>query len=204
MSEPAQPVTAVTPMDEGTKIRWELYGDHKKQEWEDIQKSTDSYDQSLLALSSGGLGLSIAFIKDIVPLHDAVWLYLLYSSWMLFIFTILCTVTSFLLSVEAHRVNLEFHWKFYIDRDNDYRDKDSWFSMAVRRCTLLAGLFFLGAIVCTAVFATKNISNYSKSSVPITTASAQVSPTIPAATPSPNVTSTPCAKPPVSVTKRRK
>jgi hypothetical protein len=40
-------------------LRWQLYNDHKKQAWEDIQSSTDSCDQSLLTLSSGGLGLSV-------------------------------------------------------------------------------------------------------------------------------------------------
>lgn len=148
------------------KLRWELYGEHKKQTWQDIQSSTDSYDQSLLALSTGGLGLSIAFIKDLVPLPFAVWLPLLYVSWVLFILTILFTVASFLLSVQAQKRQLEFLWKFYLERDNAFRDKETVFSKALRWCTFLAGTFFLAAVVCTAVFAMKNIARSSKMSEP--------------------------------------
>jgi len=161
MAEPTQP--RQFPDDE-RKLRWELYSEHKKQAWEDIQKSTDSYDQSLLTLSSGGLGVSIAFIKDLVPLYDAVWLCLLYVSWALFVLTILSTVASFLLSVRAQNQHLQFLWNFYVEGDDTYRDKESWYSKALRWCTILAGMFFLGAFVCTAVFATKNVSRYSKMS----------------------------------------
>jgi len=47
--------------------RWELYKAHLQQAWGSIDSSTDSFDQALLAVSSGALGLSLAFIKDIVP-----------------------------------------------------------------------------------------------------------------------------------------
>jgi hypothetical protein len=152
--------------EEERKLRWELYSDHKKQVWEDTQKSTDSYDQSLLTLSSGGLVVSIAFIKDLVPLHDAVWLRLLYVSWALFILTILFTVASFLLSVKAQNKQLGFLWKFYVEGDDGYRDLRSWYSKSLDWCTLLGGTFFLAAVVCTAVFATKNVARYSKMSEP--------------------------------------
>jgi hypothetical protein len=55
-SQPNQPSPfSQLPADE-KKLRWELYGEHKKQTWQDIQSSTDNYDQSLLTLSSGELG----------------------------------------------------------------------------------------------------------------------------------------------------
>lgn len=163
MAEPTQPKQF---SDEERKLRWELYSEHKKQSWEDIQKSTDSYDQSLLTLSSGGLGISIAFIKDLVPLHNAIWLRLLYVSWALFLLTILFTVASFLFSVRAQNQHLQFLWKFYVEGDDTYRDKQSWYSKSLRWCTILAGIFFLGAFVCTSVFAIKNIARYSEMSEP--------------------------------------
>ena len=62
--------------------RLELYNEHRRQAWQDIQMSTDQFDRSLLTLSSGALVLSLAFIKDAVPLKDAVGIYWLYSSWI--------------------------------------------------------------------------------------------------------------------------
>jgi len=161
MATPTQPKQF---SEDERKLRWQLYSEHKKQAWEDIQKSTDSYDQSLLTLSSGGLGVSIAFIKDLVPLHYAVWLRLLYVSWALFVLTILFTVASFLLSVKAQNRYLQFLWKFYVEGDDTYRDKESWYSKSLRWCTIFGGIFFLAAFVCTAIFATKNVSRYSKMS----------------------------------------
>jgi hypothetical protein len=143
-------------------LRWQLYNDHKKQAWEDIQSSTDSFDQSLLTLSSGALGLSIAFIKDIVPLDRAIWLCLLYFSWASFGCCILITVISFQLAIATQREHLGFCWKFYVERDDSYRDKRGICSKWLRGCTIGAGSLFVVALACTIVFAVGNVARYSK------------------------------------------
>jgi hypothetical protein len=138
-------------------VRLQLYNDHKKQAWGDIQSSTDSYDQSLLTLSSGGLGLSIAFIKDIVPLHDAMWLWLLYSSWIAFALCILTTVISFQIAIEAQKEHLDNCYKYYFDGDETCLNKRGKFSRCLTKCTILAGGFFILALACTIVFAIGNV-----------------------------------------------
>lgn len=142
-------------------LRWQLFTDHKKQAWEDIQSSTDSYDQSLLTLSSGGLGLSIAFIKDIVPLQHATWLMLLYISWVAFGLCILTTVVSFQVAIATQREHLGHCWKFYIERDNSYQDKRGRYSRLLTWCTMIAGGLFVLALACTIVFAVGNVGRYS-------------------------------------------
>jgi hypothetical protein len=142
-------------------LRWQLYNDHKRQAWEDIQSSTDSYDQGLLTLSSGGLALSIAFIKDIVPLQHATWLLLLYVSWIAFGLCILTTVVSFQIAIATQREHLENCWKFYIDRDDSYRDRQGKYSKLLRWCTITAGSLFVLALACTIVFAVENVGRYS-------------------------------------------
>lgn len=143
-------------------LRWQLYNDHKKQAWEDIQSSTDSYDQSLLTLSSGGLGLSIAFIKDIVPLQQATWLPLLYVSWLAFGLCILTTVVSFQVAIATQREHLDNCWKFYVDRDDSFRDRQGKNSKRLKWCTIIAGSLFVLALACTIVFAVENVGRYSK------------------------------------------
>jgi hypothetical protein len=143
-------------------LRWQLYNDHKKQAWEDIQSSTDSYDQSLLTLSSGALGLSIGFIKDIVPLEHATWLRLLYFSWVSFGLCILITVISFQLAIATQREHLGFCWQFYIGRDTSYQDKQGKYSKWLRRCTIVAGFLFVASLACTIIFAVGNITRFSK------------------------------------------
>jgi hypothetical protein len=68
------PITQYVPTDEARK----LHASHTAQAWADQQASSDSFDNNLLAFSSGALGLSVAFVKDIVPLETAEWLRTLY------------------------------------------------------------------------------------------------------------------------------
>jgi len=143
-------------------LRWQLYTDHKKQAWADIQSSTDSYDQSLLTLSSGGLGLSIAFIKDIIPLRDAIWLPLLYFSWGFFGLCILTTIVSFQVAILTQNEHLNSCWKFYIGRDDSSRNERGKYSKILKRCTITAGILFVVALVLTIVFAVENVRRYSK------------------------------------------
>jgi hypothetical protein len=150
------------PAEADDALRWELYNDQKKQAWEDIQSSTDSYDQGLITLSSGILALSIAFIKDIVPLEHAIWLVLLYVSWIAFGLCILTTVISFQVAIATQREHLENCWKFYIGREDSYRDKRGKYSRALTGCTILAGGLFVLALACTIVFAIGNVGRYSK------------------------------------------
>ncbi|MCE2504291.1 MAG: hypothetical protein J4G05_09585 [Chlorobi bacterium] len=56
------------------------------------------FDRSILWLSSAGLGFSLAFIRNIVPLDNAVNVCFLHYSWWAFIFVILITLCSFLIS----------------------------------------------------------------------------------------------------------
>jgi hypothetical protein len=58
--------------DERTRAE-ELYDLHRDKVWEDIKSGTESFDKYMLTFSSGALALSLAFIKDVVPLGKAVW-----------------------------------------------------------------------------------------------------------------------------------
>ena len=77
----------------------DLHAKHIAQAWSDQQASTDAFDNNLLTFSSAALGLSIAFIKDIVPLENAEWLKTLYFSWAAFAGCISITIASFQIAV---------------------------------------------------------------------------------------------------------
>jgi hypothetical protein len=143
--------------DEGEARRKELYDEHRKQAWNDIQTSSDTYDRSLLTLSSGALAVSLAFIKDIVPLKQAVWMPLLYISWIAFAACIVVTVFSFRLSILAQKKQLPHLWAFYMERKQEYFDKKSHASTALAVATDLAGALFVVGLVSTVVFACKNL-----------------------------------------------
>ncbi len=137
--------------------QWDLYNEHKRQVWQDIQASTDSFDQSLLTLSSAALALSLAFIKDIVPLQKAIWIWSLFTSWICFSACVLVTVASFLVSVAAHNRQLDFLWHYHIERDESYYNKKSGPSKALPWMTRVAGTLFLAGFLLTLVFCIGNI-----------------------------------------------
>jgi uncharacterized membrane protein len=75
--------------------RQELY-DRTRRDLLDRQLSnSEKFDNAILTLSTGALAISLAFIKDIVPLEIAQNLWLLKASWWLFGFSIISTLVSF-------------------------------------------------------------------------------------------------------------
>lgn len=136
--------------------RMELYHEHRKQAWQDIQTSTDQFDKSLLTLSSGALALSLAFIKDLVPLKFAEGIFWLYTSWICFVLCIVVTLFSFSISVQALKLNLDYVQKYYIEKKDEYFAKQNLWPKAVSWCSVLGGGFFLLGIICTMVFVFKN------------------------------------------------
>jgi len=136
----------------------DLFSEHQKQAWASIQSSSDEYDKSILTLSSGGLGLSLAFIKDIVPLNQAIALPLLYCSWVAFTLSIIITVFSFRLSVLVHENYLDNLYKYYIERKEECYNKGRWADQALETLAWLAGGLFVVAVIMTIMFARQNIT----------------------------------------------
>lgn len=66
------------------------------------------YDKQLLTLSSGLLGVSLVFIKDVVPLDHASYIALLYGSWVSFFLCVLLVLLSFQVSIYGQSRTIDF------------------------------------------------------------------------------------------------
>jgi hypothetical protein len=64
-----------------------------------INEDQGDYDKQLLTLSSGFLAVSLAFIKDIVPLNDAIYLWFLYLSFILLVLCVFSVLFSYQFSI---------------------------------------------------------------------------------------------------------
>lgn len=137
----------------------QLYDDFKKGVQDDIRSGTENFDKNLLALSSGALGISLAFVKDIVPLQEAHLLFCLIASWIMFALCILVTMASFQVSIKALECSLPFSEKYYFNDERDALDKhrDTFWCRAVDWCTWTAGILFVIGLVCTIVFVCVNV-----------------------------------------------
>lgn len=137
--------------------RRELYDEHRRQTWQDIQSSTDSFDKNLLAVSSAALGFSLAFIKDFAPFATASWRPVLYVSWICFATCIVTTIFSFRLSVAALNKQLEYLHEYYENRKEECLTKKSVSAKLLRAFTWIAASLFLAGIICTMIFCIRNV-----------------------------------------------
>jgi hypothetical protein len=142
----------------GEDRAYELYMEHLKQAWSDCQSGSDEFDKSILAYSSAGLGVSLVFIKDIVPLATAVGLILLYASWVLFGVAILVTVISFQLSAMAQEKHIEHLRKYYLEKKTECLNPPNWAASWVRRLKWVSGICFVLAMSGIIVFSIWNLT----------------------------------------------
>lgn len=119
--------------------------------------SSDNFDKAILTYSSSGLALSVAFLKDIVPLKTAQFECILYSSWIFFIVATALTVTSFLASYKAQDISVENAEKYYLQGDDDALNKVTWHTSAIIWSNRLAGLTFVVALIATCFFVGLNL-----------------------------------------------
>ncbi len=167
LNEPTQqtptPQEPFTPSERAVK----LHDEYRKKVWEDSLSGSENFDKYLLTFSSGALGLSLTFIKDIVPLKDAIWIASLIVSWVAFIFCILITLASFRISIRALENMKPVLDDFYLNGNADAFNKhlqDPW-GKWVDRCAwggiilFVLGLFFTMMFVSANVVEAKRMDN---------------------------------------------
>jgi hypothetical protein len=137
----------------------ELYDQHRDKVWEDIKSGTENFDKSMLTFSSGALALSLAFIKDVVPLAKAVWIGSLIASWIAFVICILITLLSFRFSIKALEDTIPALGEYYLQGKPDAfnRHLQSVWSKAVDWCTVGQIVSFALGVTLTLVFVVANV-----------------------------------------------
>lgn len=136
-----------------------LHDEYRKKIWEDSQSGSENFDKYLITFSTGALGLSLSFIKEIVPLKDAIWIPLLIVSWATFILAALVTLISFRFSLLALDRSVPVLHDYYLKGKTEAYDKhmDDWRTKAIDWCAW-GGLFcFVLGLICTMIFVSGNV-----------------------------------------------
>ena len=150
----AAPARDYTPSKEAK----DLYEKHAVQSWTDQQASSDAFDNNLLTFSSAALGLSLAFIKDIVPSGAVEWLGTLYASWIGFALCIVVTILSFQVAVQAQKAHQEKLRRYYLEGQEDVLRSKSVWEKAIPWLALSGAICFFMAIALTLTFAIHNMN----------------------------------------------
>jgi hypothetical protein len=148
--------------EEERKIRWDHYCKYHDKAVESITASSDEFDKSLLTYSSGALGLSLAFIKDIVKLENAIALSWLYWSWLFLVSCIVLTIASYRLSIHAQQRRLDDARRFYMEKDEKALNRETVWSRMLDLCAYFGAAFFLAGVLSTVLFVYFNVSQEHK------------------------------------------
>lgn len=77
--------------------------------------NAEAYDKAVLLYSTGALGLSLTFIKDIVPPGQATCLWVLYLSWLSFLAAMVIMLASYLIGQKAIRCQRDLAYEVYCE-----------------------------------------------------------------------------------------
>ena len=115
------------------------------------------HDRAILTLSTSALGISLAFIKNIVPIDVIQCTCLLIASWWLFGSAIISTMASFMVSQMSIKKQLEYAKKYYLDKQTEYQNKTNKCAKSTEFLNWLSCLTFGSAIIATIIFVTINL-----------------------------------------------
>lgn len=117
------------------------------------QKSVESFDKTVIALSGGALGLSLTFVKEIVDLPNAVQIHWLLAAWICWAASLLCVLLSFWLSAKAMRKAIK-----QLDEGKLGQERPGGFlDWATGLLTFLGGLVFVIGVVSMILFIQFNL-----------------------------------------------
>ncbi len=117
------------------------------------QKAQENFDKTILALSGGALGITFAFIKDIVGDKPIVNSNLILFAWLSWGISISSVLLSYYFSQMALRKAIK-----QVDDGEIYKSHPGGsFDLVTGIVNALSGIFFLVGVVLAAIFAQSNI-----------------------------------------------
>ena len=122
--------------------------------------NAENYDKAIVSLSTAFLGFSFIFLKDLVPATKAIWVSLLYGSWIILTFAVLSTIVSFWVSQKALNVQLEKAEDYYLN-DNQAALSRSLVAKATDWINGLSGALFVAGVGCSTAFVIINFQEVS-------------------------------------------
>ena len=114
--------------------------------------NVENFDKGILTLSSAGLGVSLVFIKTVVPLSKAACLCLLYFSWGLFILAIASTLSSYLFGVHAIKKQIELNALILLEGNENARNQRPLSAKITDRLSYVSATAYCLAISFTTLF----------------------------------------------------
>jgi hypothetical protein len=119
--------------------------------------NADAFDKAILTCSTGGLALSIAFLKDIVPFSTATSLWLLFSSWGAFVLAIVSTIVAYMAAQRDIPGQLKAADRYYLQDDEAAAIERRTAQRVANSLTDASGFLFIAGALASVVFVGLNV-----------------------------------------------
>ena len=117
------------------------------------QKISESYDKTVITLSGGALGISFAFIKNVVQGNEIQAKFYLFVGWSSLVASLTAVVLSLLFGTRAFRVAMK-----QVDQNKPYETPaGGWYSKITETLHVSSVLFLVVGLFCLGVFVYKNL-----------------------------------------------
>lgn len=121
--------------------------------------NSEKLDGAILTLSTAALGVSIAFIDNVVKLENAQNILLLKISWCLFGFSIVSTLVSFIASQIGIKTQLNYAEEYYLNCKQEYLTKPNEAAKWTERLNYTSAFLFIAALFFTVLFVILNLGD---------------------------------------------
>lgn len=134
-----------------------IYDEYTRHLLECRRLSFEHFDKAILTLSSGGLGLSITFIHNIVSPYSAINKIALVTAWVSFALSVLSTLVSFITSQFAFDRQISLAEEYYVKNNEEALKKRNKPALVTRLLNIMSAFFFIMAVSSLLCFVSTNI-----------------------------------------------
>lgn len=135
-----------------------MFSERRKELVDRQLSNSEGQDRAILTLSSSGLVLSVTFVRFVIDLNEAVYKWLLLTSWAFFALAVVSTILSYLIGQKAINDSIDVSYKYYIEDDDNYENVVPCSSKINDFVNLLSSITFMLAVVSIAAFIALNSS----------------------------------------------
>jgi len=141
-------------MEKNKQEEYQIYLEERKQLIAAERETAQQFDKAILTLAAGALALSITFINQIAPNPKPHSVYFLIGAWILFCFSLLSTLISFLTSQVACRKQRDILDDKLSSKENNKSNKAALWT---NRLNYFSIVFFILGVVSLIVFSAMNL-----------------------------------------------
>ncbi|MCW8918475.1 MAG: hypothetical protein OQL08_06635 [Gammaproteobacteria bacterium] len=149
--------TTITRTKEEQVIANEMFNSLRDELLKRELSNTENYDKAILTLSSAALGISLTAIKFVVPLDSSEHIWLLKFGWLLLLFSIVTSLSAYLMSNKAISIQLNNATDYYHKGINEAFNRKNIYTSINLFLNKATGIAFIAAISAIVAFVITNL-----------------------------------------------